>query len=129
MADHLADPIEQILEATTSGDGNLLLCRACLNPITSETEKIDIGLSHHYRFTNPAGISYTIGCYRNAPGCGIAGEATEDDSWFGGYSWQIALCDECQQHLGWYYQNPKQRYFFGLIPERLLRQLSTDSNH
>lgn len=122
MASQLADPIEQILESSTRCDGDLLLCRTCASPITSESEKIDIGLSHHYRFTNPMGISYSIGCYQNAPGCTLVGDATGEDSWFGGYQWQVALCTECLQHLGWYYQNDKQRFFFGLIPDRLLKQ-------
>lgn len=121
MATQLADPIEQIIENSTRGDGNLLLCRTCSNPITSESEKIAIGLSHDYRFTNPLGVTYSIGCYQNAPGCSLAGEPTADDSWFGGYRWQVALCAECQQHLGWYYQNDKLRFFFGLIPDRLVK--------
>ncbi len=125
MATQLADPIEQILENSTPGDGNLLLCRVCSNPITSESEKIDIGLSHHYRFTNPLGVTYSIGCYQNAPGCSLVGEVTDEDSWFGGYRWQVALCAECLQHLGWYYQNDKQRFFFGLIPDRLVKHSQT----
>lgn len=126
----LADPIEQILENSTRGDGDLLLCRICSSPITSEAEKIDIGLTHQYRFTNPLGVTYSIGCYQNAPGCSLVGEATDDDSWFGGYRWQVALCTECLQHLGWYYQNDKQRFFFGLIPERLVKHTQgKDADH
>lgn len=123
----LSDPIEQILEAGKQG-GELLVCRCCHNPITTDGEKIEIGLSHHYRFTNPAGISYSIGCFRHAPGCTLVGEATAEDSWFGGYSWQVAICAECLEHIGWYYQNPLQRFFFGLIPERLRNAQSDDGN-
>ncbi len=127
MADTLADPIEQILEEALTSDGELLICRACHHPITTNGEKITVGLSHHYRFTNPAGISFSVGCYRNAPGCAILGEPTERDSWFGGYTWQLALCSECQAHLGWYYQSPRPRCFFGLIPERLIQQAQGDA--
>lgn len=119
MANGIADPIEQLLEESRFDTGDLLLCKHCHNPITSANESIDIGPSHSYRFTNPAGISFSIHCYRNAPGCAISGVATEEDSWFGGYRWQFASCSECQSHLGWYYQNIRQRFFFGLIPDRL----------
>ena len=128
MDNQLEDPIEHLLLATQTGGGDLLICRCCNNAITTAGEKITIGLSHHYRFTNPLGVSYNIGCFRNAPGCSIVGEPTSEASWFGGYRWQIAICAECQEHLGWYYQNAKQRFFFGLIPERLLTQQPQD-NH
>lgn len=121
MANDLANPLEQLLHTTQSG-GELLICRGCNHPITCSGEKINIGLSHHYRFTNPVGISYNIGCFHNAPGCTIVGATMTQDSWFGGYRWQLAICAECQEHLGWYYQNLRQRFFFGLIPERLVNQ-------
>lgn len=126
MANGIADPIERLLESTSIGDGDLLVCKHCGNPITSAGESIEIATSHRYRFTNPAGITFSIGCYRHAPGCTIFGEATSQDSWFGGYRWQIASCSECQQHLGWYYQNQQQRSFFGLIPDRLTARSSSD---
>lgn len=119
MTTGVAEPLDKILQSTQFERGDLLLCRHCGNPITSAAERIEVGTAHHYRFTNPTGITYSLGCYRNAPGCAISGEPTEEDSWFGGYRWQFASCSECLQHLGWYYQNPKQRFFFGLIPDRL----------
>ncbi len=120
-------PLEQLLESLSSSEGQLLICHVCQQPITHKNERIEIGHSHHYRFTNPAGITYSLNCFRNAPGCSIQRELTSDDSWFGGYAWQIATCCECQEHLGWYYQsnrtyqNGQQRYFFGLIPDRLVQ--------
>lgn len=127
MDDGLADPIEAMLQSTRLDDSARLLCRHCGHAITSEAEMIEIGHSHHYRFTNPAGITYSVGCYRNAPGCAISGAATAEDSWFGGYLWQFASCCECGEHLGWYYQNPSQRFFFGLIPDRLANRQHGDA--
>lgn len=116
--DPLADSIEQIMEDSLHS-GDLFICRCCNQAITSEGQSTEIGKSHYFRFTNPLGVSFNIACFRNAPGCSLMGNATVDNSWFAGYRWQIAVCAECQEHLGWYYQNLKQRYFFGLIPERL----------
>lgn len=114
------DPVQQLLQSLQDSDGELLLCRCCTNPITKSGEIISIGHSHQYRFTNPAGISYSIRCFQHAPGCSIAGAPTSEASWFGGYQWQLANCCECHEHIGWYYQNTRQRFFFGLIRDRLM---------
>lgn len=128
MTTGVAEPLDKILQSTQFEQGDLLLCRHCRSPVTSIGERIEIGTTHSYRFTNPAGITFTVGCYRNAPGCAISGDPTDEDSWFGGYLWQFASCCECQQHLGWYYQSPKQRFFFGLIPERLVASLPSNGH-
>ncbi|MEE8059210.1 MAG: cereblon family protein [Pseudomonadales bacterium] len=120
MAETGLDPVAHLMESLEEDSGDLLLCRCCNAAITRSSEKIEIGISHHYRFTNPAGISYSIGCFRNASGCSIVGAATDEESWFGGYKWQMAICSECQEHLGWYYQNRRERFFFGLIQDRLI---------
>ncbi len=122
MADSIevTDPVEQLKEQLADDrPGDYVYCRLCHFPITSQSESISIGIAHRHRFTNPDNITYTIGCYRNAPGCSIGGLPTEEYSWFGGYRWQMAQCSNCYQQLGWYYQHPSQRYFFGLIINRL----------
>lgn len=80
-----------------------------------------MGNRSSFRFTNPAGIRFFISCYQQAPGCSLVGRPTQDNSWFGGYYWQLALCTDCNEHLGWYYEN-RQRGFFGLIRDRLFEQ-------
>lgn len=120
MANTSLTQLDHLLESLDDANGELLICRCCNAAITRCIERISIGISHHYRFTNPAGISYSIGCFRNAPGCSISGNLTEEDSWFSGYKWQLASCSECHEHLGWYYQGAKQRFFFGLIDSRLI---------
>jgi len=95
-----------------------ILCRSCHNPITSKSMATDIdGRSSHVRI-NPAGLSYSFTCYREAPGCAIVGKATGDYSWFQGYQWQIALCGLCGEHIGWYFSGAVP--FYGLIGDRLL---------
>lgn len=119
MSETTFSNVPEFIESLQEHSGDLLLCRCCTTPITHHTETITIGISTNYRFTNAANITFPITCYRNAPGCSIAGVPTEEDSWFGGYYWQLANCDECGEHLGWYYQNEKERFFFGLIQDRL----------
>jgi hypothetical protein len=121
MAKLSPDPLQQLLPSLADSDGELLLCRCCTNPITRSDQIVTIGLSQHYRFTNPAGISYSIDCFQRAAGCTIAGTPTAEASWFSGYRWQLANCCECHEHLGWYYENSKQRHFFGLIRDRLMK--------
>jgi hypothetical protein len=76
---------------------------------------------HQHAFCNPYGIIFEIGCFRTAPGCGYAGPATEEFSWFPGYSWRLALCSSCGTHLGWQYTAPDKESFCGLILDNLIQ--------
>ena len=120
--------LKQWLESLDDETGSLIFCRSCHTPVTSKNEQTAIGNLGEHRFTNPAGILYHIRCFSNAHGCSIVGPATEADSWFLGYQWQLAICTECHEHLGWYYQynrsSSHQRFFFGLINDRLMDQLT-----
>lgn len=95
-----------------------ILCRSCHFPITSKTMALSIdGQDTHVR-VNPAGVSYSFACYREAPGCTVIGEATSEFSWFRGYRWRLALCAACGEHIGWHFAG--ETPFFGLIVNRLL---------
>lgn len=96
-----------------------LFCAACRHPVTHQDERIVVHGSHEHRFTNPRGIHYHIGCFREAAGCEPGGEATMEYTWFNGYAWRIATCAHCQVHLGWYFQSGAD-YFHGLILSRLV---------
>jgi len=113
-------PVDKLICSLDKPIGDLLLCRYCGSAITQMGDKMAIGLSDTYRFSNPSGITYSIDCFHNAPGCDIQGMPTIEDTWFGGYLWQLATCNGCQDHLGWYYQNQSEKYFFGLIKARLI---------
>ncbi len=95
-----------------------LFCAACRRPVTHQDERIHVQGGHEHRFTNPHGISYHIGCFREADGCTAIGEATLEYTWFRGYAWRIALCRHCRVHLGWRFENAGE-YFHGLISDRL----------
>ena len=97
----------------------LILCRFCRAAITSRQQLLHKHGKHQHRFTNPRGIHFQIGCFRSAPGCDIAGPPTDEYSWFEGYTWQLAKCSDCGEHLGWFYQSGEAEQFFGLIVDKL----------
>jgi len=94
-----------------------LLCRACSIPVTTEKERIEKEGRHLHTFFNPAGIVYEIGCFRSAPGCLSSGPPSSEFAWFSGYSWQVACCRNCQEHLGWIFRGEDE--FYGLIVKKL----------
>lgn len=95
-----------------------LFCAACRHFITHQDERIPVQGEHEHRFTNPHGIAFHIGCFREAGGCSAIGAATTEYTWFPGYAWRIALCANCRAHLGWRFQS-EDDYFHGLIVDRL----------
>ena len=96
-----------------------LFCAACRRPVTNQNERIQVDGRHEHSCTNPHGITYHIGCFREAAGCTATGEATLEYSWFKGYAWRIAWCAHCHVHLGWRFEAPGE-YFHGLISDRLI---------
>jgi hypothetical protein len=108
-------------DKTSSKDEEYILCRQCHWVITSPTERIEVQGSHQHTFANPAGIIYQIGCFRSANGCGHVGSAKEEWSWFKGFSWRIAVCGKCLEHLGWRFESSGNESFHGLILNRLLQ--------
>ena len=119
--------IKQWLESLDEDPGPLVFCRSCHTPVARKSDTTTIGNSNSNHYTNPAGVTYHLRYFSNAHGCSITGIPTDDHSWFAGYHWQLALCAECHDHLGWYYQYTRsslhQRFFFGLIADRLMDQL------
>lgn len=95
-----------------------LFCSACLGFVTDVTFSLQIGGAHLHTCTNPARLTFTIGCFRDAPGCRSSGVPTPEFTWFPGYSWSLALCSACGKHLGWHFQGSANR-FYGLIVSEL----------
>jgi len=95
-----------------------VLCKKCLNTITSAHEKISINSEHEHTFKNPSGIIYRIVLYKNCPGCKLFGDFTGENTWFIGFDWNFAICNKCQNHLGWNYSG--ETTFYGLILANLI---------
>ena len=98
----------------------LLICRNCNEGITRPDQGISVGGAHRHNFANPHGMVYEIGCFRSAQGCASIGPATDEFTWFQGFSWRIAVCRRCQVHLGWCFESRAMQRFHGLILDRLV---------
>jgi hypothetical protein len=98
--------------------GKFLCCAHCRHHIAPASSAMEINGRHTHHRRNPHGHHFVFQCYRAAPGCAVNGEPTTDFSWFSGYRWQFASCDQCQLHLGWYFSG--DRGFFGLIRDNII---------
>jgi len=96
-----------------------LNCRHCDHPITRPEARIPVNEQHTHVFTNPHGMTFRIGCFREALGATRCGESTDFWSWFPGYRWQVVVCGSCQLHLGWHFAADHNE-FHGLILNRLV---------
>jgi len=112
--------VEDETKEKESDTGKFILCRRCHQVITSPDERIEMQGAHQHTFANPHGIVYHIGCFKSAAGCGYAGSASDEFSWFKGYSWRVAVCGSCLLHLGWLFISPGSESFNGLILDHLI---------
>ncbi len=112
--------IEKEAEERSPEEEEYILCRQCHQAITKPADRIAMQGSHGHTFANPHGIVFEIGCFRNVRGCGYAGVASDDFSWFAGYSWRVCFCNMCLTHLGWKFSLMGGEHFHGLILDRLI---------
>ena len=112
--------LEKEAEERLPEEEEYILCRHCHQAITKPAERIAMQGSHRHTFANPHGIVFEIGCFRSVKGCGYAGAASDDFSWFAGYSWRVCLCTMCLTHLGWRFSLKGGDSFHGLILDRLI---------
>lgn len=104
-------------------DKKPLICAACGAGITSKRERLEMNGAYSHAFTNPHGLTFNIGCFRNAENCRPEGSSTTAWTWFQGYAWRVCVCAGCNTHLGWHYEpstpRPGDGGFYGLILNRL----------
>jgi hypothetical protein len=98
-----------------------ILCAACRHPVTSGAERIDVNGRHDHYVVNQHGYDFRLGCFAHAPGAVGAGPATDEWTWFPGFTWQLAHCRGCARHIGWLYRAPSQ-IFHGLVLTRLTEE-------
>ena len=106
------------LEQVRARPEEFLVCSACSHPVTTLGQRVEIEGAHLHRCFNPTGIGFDLACFQEAWGTSTLGEATDYFSWFQGFAWQVVTCEECCDHLGWYYQ-AENHYFYGLIIQKL----------
>ena len=110
--------MREILEREKKDDKGYIYCGICSNVIGRKDDRMEVEGSFQHRLTNPAGITFDLGCFRDALGSTLSGERQAADSWFPGFLWRYAACAECSEHLGWYFDNA-DAFFYGLILDRI----------
>jgi hypothetical protein len=112
--------LEKEAEEPAPEEEEYILCRQCHQAITRPVDRIVIQGSHRHTFANPHGIVFDIGCFRNVKGCGYAGAASDEFTWFAGFSWRVCYCAMCLTHLGWIFSSTGGNIFHGLILDKLI---------
>lgn len=109
---------EETEETDDTLDGEALICTNCGSIITFSSERVDINGAFNHSFANPHGLFFEISCFKNAPGCICSNESSSEFTWFPGFSWRVAACQSCLNHLGWLFSSAKN-HFYGLISANL----------
>ena len=97
-----------------------ILCGQCRQAITRPVDRMMVQGLHRHTFANPHGLVFDIGCFKTTRGCGYTGQATDEFTWFAGYSWRLCFCSMCLTHLGWLFISKNADAFHGLVLERLV---------
>jgi len=101
-------------------DGVAYYCARCGQLVTRSDFAIRVNDDHQHVVFNPAGVVFRVACFRDATSIVATGAASNLFSWFRGYTWRIALCCGCGEHLGWMYEGDgPPPLFFGLIAAKL----------
>ena len=125
--DTFEDSATSIEENASPSEEELwIVCRQCAQRLSRPSERISIGGSHNHTFANPNGVVFEIGCYNMVAGCSFIGPPSYEFPWFGGHSWQIAICANCQSHIGWIFRAQGGAQFFGLILDRIMEILAPE---
>ena len=106
-------------EAGEGDSGPILACAYCQRPITTAAARIEVGGAHAHSLANPDGVRFRVGCFAAASGLRPVGPKSLYFTWFAGFSWQIELCANCREQLGWLYESADGA-FHGLILDRLV---------
>jgi hypothetical protein len=114
------DPkLESLIRPKKHPKKGYVYCAMCSHVVSHVDHRIEVSGAHAHRFTNPYGYRYNVGCYAEALGCSVSGDPNAADTWFPGYRWRHASCEECRQHLGWFFANSGNHSFYGLIIDRI----------
>jgi hypothetical protein len=98
---------------------DIIRCGRCRHGVTAGRFVVEVDGSHEHTFRNPAGWSFRMGCFADAPGAAVSGAATQAHTWFPGYAWRLAHCGSCGTHLGWWFVGGADA-FAGLVLTRLI---------
>ena len=96
-----------------------ILCKACFGKVTTKNDQFEKNNQDEHCFFNPHGVAFVISCFHRAH-CIIHGESSYEFTWFKGYAWSLAMCVQCREHLGWFFEGRGGDSFYGLIVDKLV---------
>jgi hypothetical protein len=125
MHDHTLDGV--------GGNGaKAFQCSGCRHLITHSDRFIRITGANRHSFVNPTGVECDFYTFSACPGAVALGDRTAAYSWFVGYRWRMAFCDECGKHLGWHYESLSQsalpRDFWGILVTHIVTESNLPDN-
>jgi hypothetical protein len=96
--------LRSALDAIGGNGAKAYQCFACGGLITHSDRMVPVAGNSKHFFVNPAGVECNFLTFYSCTGAVALGEPMLADTWFPGFSWRMALCRRCGQHLGWYYE-------------------------
>lgn len=104
-------------------------CRYCRNVICHRGDMFLMSCSGPQNsFVNSHGFVHDTLTVRVARGLMREYDWTTEFSWFPGYAWKVACCENCSRHIGWCYKSlnadVKPKRFYGLSRANLRLQAS-----
>ncbi|KAH8852833.1 Protein cereblon [Schistosoma japonicum] len=131
--DHVVQRLRALLEVIRRSSA--CVCASCGANITSSQYIVCLaqeGSSQTY--VNPSGVLHDIVTVSQITpnSINLIGEATAEYSWFPGYSWTIANCSSCYQHMGWLFtalnDHLRPRKFWGIRRQTVVPGLISASD-
>ncbi|KAK4472638.1 hypothetical protein MN116_003872 [Schistosoma mekongi] len=131
--DHVVQRLRALLEVIRRSSA--CVCASCDANITSSQYIVCLaqeGSSQTY--VNQSGVLHDIVTVSQITpnSINLIGEATAEYSWFPGYSWTIANCSSCYQHMGWLFtalnDHLRPRKFWGIRRQTVVPGLISASD-
>ena len=104
---------------------NSLACLHCEHVIANKNDLFSMSATGpQAAYVNPGGHVHETMTFFKATGLSVTGRPTTEYSWFPGYAWRIARCDNCHEHMGWKFTAAKRglklKKFWGLTRASLV---------
>jgi hypothetical protein len=104
----------------------IFVCRRCDTEISSRRQLFAMRAASYVQvFPNPYGHMKVIYTFRDAKAVLLTGTPTTEFTWFAGYTWRIAYCAACRNHLGWLFESidaSEPPVFYGLLKDELVER-------
>jgi hypothetical protein len=96
-------------------------CRSCRTQLALLSDQIPMNGRVEHVQVNPAGRLCRFVTLLRCAHVSAVSEPSLEETWFGGYAWEILTCDGCNRHVGWRYRTTSggapPRFFALLLDE------------